>query len=36
MKILVSVLGNIRTIPMNLYVPRTLEAMGHEVSPTTP
>jgi spore maturation protein CgeB len=32
MKILVSVLGNIRTIPMNLYVPRTLEAMGHEVS----
>ncbi len=31
MKILVSVLGNIRTIPMNLYVPRTLEAMGHEV-----
>jgi spore maturation protein CgeB len=32
LKILVSVLGNIRTIPMNLYVPRALEAMGHEVS----
>lgn len=30
MKILVSVLGHIRTIPMNEYVPRTLESMGHK------
>ncbi len=31
MRILLSVLGNIKTIPMNLYVPGTLESMGHKI-----